>query len=368
VWLYQNFIPFLKSGYQQPMIELEFENPIIKKIDLGWGFVGVVDEEGKVYLWGDNYAGQLGLGDDVHRDHPIINKTLFDQHIVDISCGFQHILFLTKEGSVFGVGKNDRFQLGKEKRDADESGEVTGVFGLPSQINGFNEFDTSDVSEGDYYSERIVQIEAGKFHSLFLSDSGNIYALGNNIHGQLGFSSYLYKSAEKPTLLMLDGLKVKQIASGFHHNLVLSEEGKIYGFGSDAVGQIRARNNSEHQGFLSIHTTGKDVPMTEIKLPTDAKWVKVMANNVRSCAMMDNGEVWFWGGYFYANERRKKLFIDDYNLLNEEKGISDNWNIVDYQMGFAHDVIMTEESREITLEDAKTDVTTKQDVHKSQII
>lgn len=39
---------------------------------------------------------------------------LSDQTITDLSTGFQHCLYLNDIGEVFGVGKNNRFQLGKK--------------------------------------------------------------------------------------------------------------------------------------------------------------------------------------------------------------------------------------------------------------
>ena len=35
--------------------------------------------------------------------------------------------------------------------------------------------------------------------------------------------------------------------------------------------------------------------------------------------------------------------IDEFNLLNEEKGLEGFTNIVDYQLGFGHDVVMIED-------------------------
>jgi len=40
---------------------------------------------------------------------------------------------------------------------------------------------------------------------------------------------------------------------------------------------------------------------------------------VRSSATLENGEIWYWGGYFYGSGQ--KLLIDGFNLLNEEEGL-----------------------------------------------
>ncbi len=42
-------------------------------------------------------------------------KSLSDHKIVQMSLGFQHCLYLTDKGEVFGLGRNNRYQLGKKK-------------------------------------------------------------------------------------------------------------------------------------------------------------------------------------------------------------------------------------------------------------
>lgn len=101
---------------------------------MGCGFISVIDNDDKLYMWGDNYAGQLGQGDDVHRDFPVLIQNLIDKKIADVSCGFQHCLILDSHGTAYGVGKNTRYQLGKIKRDREQSREINDKYGLPTSI------------------------------------------------------------------------------------------------------------------------------------------------------------------------------------------------------------------------------------------
>lgn len=98
----------MKSGIQAPFAAAFFDNPILK-MSIGCGFVGVIDTSYWVYLWGDNFAGQLGQGDDIHRSKPVYMKQLLMHNMIDISCGLQHCLFLTDQGEVFGSGKNNKY-------------------------------------------------------------------------------------------------------------------------------------------------------------------------------------------------------------------------------------------------------------------
>ena len=49
----------MKSGNEYPKGEAEFDAPI-EKISIGGGFVGIVDSNHRVFMWGDNFSGQLG--------------------------------------------------------------------------------------------------------------------------------------------------------------------------------------------------------------------------------------------------------------------------------------------------------------------
>ena len=89
----------------------------------------------------------------------------------------------------------------------------------------------------DYFDEKVVDINAGKMHSLFLTESGKLYSLGYNSYGQLGLSNALYAHTETPVEVFLpEGVKVKQMSTGNHHTLVLGENGKVYGFGAKLHG------------------------------------------------------------------------------------------------------------------------------------
>ena len=54
---------------------------------MGCGFVALIDGKGRMYNWGDNYAGQLSQNDDVHRDDPVLVRQLTENPISQISLG-----------------------------------------------------------------------------------------------------------------------------------------------------------------------------------------------------------------------------------------------------------------------------------------
>lgn len=67
---------------------------------------------GEVFAYGSNNNGQLGLGDTVDRYDTFQQiTTLEGKNVTEVSTGFYHSLFLTKEGIVFSCGSNCYGQL-----------------------------------------------------------------------------------------------------------------------------------------------------------------------------------------------------------------------------------------------------------------
>ncbi|TNV78494.1 hypothetical protein FGO68_gene9950 [Halteria grandinella] len=324
----QKLTPFFKSGTKEPILDSTFNKGRIAKVGLGCGFMSVVDEEGRVFSWGDNYAGQLGLGDDIHREQPTLLQTLADQVIVDVSSGFQHCAYLNDKGTVFGIGKNNRFQLGKRKNEDQINQEI------------FDKYQGAVEIPHTYFNgEAIKQVACGKFHTLFLTVTGKLYATGFNKYGQCGVSNSLYVHVEEPVQVYTDGMRVEEISSGWHHTLLRGEDGQLYGFGARMNGQLDGTNHDGREEQCSIH---------QIKLPFTQKIKSFKAQNLRSYSITEDDQVWFWGGYYY--NQYQKLCIEGFNLLNEEEGLPKDKKIVEYGMGFAHDTVMIEEESPVVKE------------------
>ncbi len=72
-------------------------------------------------------------------------------------------------------------------------------------------------------------------HTFFLLDNDTVYALGLNDEGQLGTGDLL--TVHYPVKVKLPNVssKVKKIATGRSHSIILFENGELYGCGSKKV-------------------------------------------------------------------------------------------------------------------------------------
>ncbi len=94
------------------------ENNKIKMISCGYWHSLALTQSGRVFAWGSNQCGQLGV-DVGHSNEPIIIE-LNDLKIQKISCGYAHSLLLSCDGDIYAFGCNDFGEVGngtgKEQR------------------------------------------------------------------------------------------------------------------------------------------------------------------------------------------------------------------------------------------------------------
>lgn len=68
----------------------------------------------RIFGWGKNNHGQLGLGDTETRRTPTEILPLTQKDMVQIECGASHSVVLTSNGQVWGFGNNNYGQCGVE--------------------------------------------------------------------------------------------------------------------------------------------------------------------------------------------------------------------------------------------------------------
>ena len=131
-----------------------------------------VTSKGRIFTWGYNVYGLIGLGIQDTYDHPLpIDITSqFNLHqgetIVQVTFGHNRALAITSEGRVFSWGQSGTSIPGTEL-DCDVPTDITSQFEL-------------------YGNEIIIQISLGYFHSSALTSEGRIFTWGINNYGQLG--------------------------------------------------------------------------------------------------------------------------------------------------------------------------------------
>ncbi|KAK3789102.1 hypothetical protein RRG08_029851 [Elysia crispata] len=245
-----------------------------------------ISTEGKVYVWGRNEKGQLGIGNTDRIDIPQIVDTFDDQNIVDAACGRRHTLFLTENGKVYACGDNKMGQLGL----GNQSEQVL----VPTQIR--------------YKGPPIRRVSCGGEFSVISDINGNVYSFGCPEYGQLGHNTdgkYFVKSNKiefqcesVPRVVTVflekqrDGqvtpvtdVDVREIACGSNHVLIVDSKKRIFTWGFGGYGRLG-------------HSEQKDEMVPRLLKFFDGPnrgAVMLGAGSSYSLAVSEHGALYFWG-------------------------------------------------------------------------
>ncbi|KAM7413228.1 hypothetical protein PAMA_020550 [Pampus argenteus] len=203
---------------------------------------------GDVFSWGLNSHGQLGLGKEVSQQHtPVLVCALTGVPVTQISAGATHTLVLTLSGLAYCCGANKEGQLGLNRVDEKGRFNICMVPALTPLGVSF--------------------ISCGEAHSAVLTKEGKVFTFGAGAHGQLGHNS----SANEMRPRLVDGLggPASKIACGRRHTLVLGSSGQLWAFGNGVKGQIGTGHSED-----SLTPTPVQLPWTTDSaevIPTDLK-------------------------------------------------------------------------------------------------
>lgn len=257
----------LQLGRKGPWKRLEQVDGLnqhnIVKISCGFNNCLVLSDNGQLFSWGCNLFGQLGHGDKENNkiEKPSLIKSLATKVIVQISCGGNHCLALSKNGQIFSWGSNAFGQLGH--------GTSKNCIGTPMEIT-FLQWTP------------IKQIAAGGSHSAVLSYTGCLYLWGKNEFGQLGLSDS--KDRHLPTLQRsLRAQKVAYISLGDEHSAAITYEGGLFTWGAGMYGQLGHGRKSNEM-----------LPLKVFEL-MGSKLIQVSCGRCHTIAVSRGGRVFSFG-------------------------------------------------------------------------
>ncbi|XP_065584431.1 probable E3 ubiquitin-protein ligase HERC4 isoform X2 [Artemia franciscana] len=175
----------------------------------------MVLSDGQIWSCGSNDYGQLGQNKARKRPEPVDN--LHHQKIVKAAAGFAHSLALGEWGQIFSWGWDASGQLGHNI----EQNSVT----MPRLLKSLA-------------SKHVIQIACGLHHSMALTNSGEIFSWGSNVHGQLGLGCRDMVVRSPMLVKSLVGMPISYIVCGGYHSFAVSKSGAVFGWGKNTFGQI----------------------------------------------------------------------------------------------------------------------------------
>lgn len=254
-----------------------------------------IDSDSRLYAWGNNTNGQLGLGDTLSRSSPTQVAGSWSK----INAKGSTIYGIKVDGTLWAWGNNQTGGLGLNTAASDRRSE-------PTQIGSETYWVDVQASREIVVSD-LVGVTA-------LANTGEVYGWGAN---NLGQPTGLNRSSP---VLVSTVANASQVAV----NLVVTDEGRLKAFGDNVYGQLGAlsTSNAFAQGHFISPIISRSSPT---QIGTDS-WIKVSTSTDVKMAIKADGTLWGWGNNLYGAVGTG-IASFDYNSVDEptQIGSSNTW-------------------------------------------
>uniref|UniRef100_A0A8C2MLF0 X-linked retinitis pigmentosa GTPase regulator n=1 Tax=Cricetulus griseus TaxID=10029 RepID=A0A8C2MLF0_CRIGR len=186
----------------------------IKQLSAGANTSAALTEDGKLFMWGDNSEGQIGLKNKSNVCIP--HEVTVGKPISWISCGYYHSAFVTVDGELYTFGEPENGKLGLPNQLLINHRSPQRVLGIP---------------------EKVIQVACGGGHTVVLTDKV-VYAFGLGQFGQLGLGTFLFETSEPKVIERIKDQKISYISCGENHTALMTDIGLMYTFGDGRHGKL----------------------------------------------------------------------------------------------------------------------------------
>jgi alpha-tubulin suppressor-like RCC1 family protein len=174
------------------------------------------------------------------KDYKVINS-LKEEFLIKIRLLFifrsNEVLFTTSDDDFFTYGRNEYGCLGTGNMDP---------LGEPTKIDELCGF-------------KIIDIVAGRYHMMALTEDGKVFTWGQNNCAQLGHDE-MNQDFHKPSIVKaLKDEKITKICCGHSHSLALNDRGEIFSWGSNEWGEVGSGKEDTSQAVpIRLKGLGRD--------------------------------------------------------------------------------------------------------------
>uniref|UniRef100_A0A672MD85 X-linked retinitis pigmentosa GTPase regulator n=1 Tax=Sinocyclocheilus grahami TaxID=75366 RepID=A0A672MD85_SINGR len=186
----------------------------VKMLAAGSNTSAALTQDGRLYMWGDNSEGQIGLGKESNALTP--REVSVGKRVSWVSCGYYHSAFVTVDGALYTFGEKDSGKLGL-------STEKLASHKLPQQVTSI--------------SDKVVQVSCGGGHTVVLTEH-EVYSFGLGQFGQLGHGTFIFESRLPRVVEHFRRGRVKHVECGENHTALITDSGLLYTFGDGRHGKL----------------------------------------------------------------------------------------------------------------------------------
>ena len=249
----------------------------------------VIDDQGRLWASGDNYYGQLGVGDLNDYVSPVQVGTL--KVWKQTSSNYTTSYAIRNDGTLWSWGLNASGQLGDGT-----------VISRSSPIQ---------IGTGTNWH----RVTAGGASAHAIKTDGTIWTWGANVSGQLGVGDIINRSSPVQVGTSNDW---KSINNGVSHSLALKTDGTLWAWGANNFGALG-------QGNMLTSST-------PVQVGTLNTWSAIAAGDSFSLAIKTDGTLWSWG---YNNNGQLGLGYQVNRSSPTQVGTLSTWKTISAGLNFA---------------------------------
>ena len=199
----------------------EIEKFRVKEVSGGGRHTVVIDLEKNVWTFGNNEYGQLGLGDNETKRRVSTPTKIPNLKAKQVSVGECHTVIIDLENNVWTFGWNQWEQLGLG---------INGNRKKPTQIPNI----------------KAHQVSAGGCHTVIIDIENNVWTFGRGESGQLGLGDDENRtSVTRPT--KIPNFKARQVSAGGNHTVIIDLEDNVWTCGWNHFGQLGLGDNKHRK-------------------------------------------------------------------------------------------------------------------------
>jgi myosin-5 len=298
------------AGYIDSCQDTRKNKSECRVIEVGRNHTVLATSHGRCYTWGKNTEYQLGCENE-HDTMAVFRVLKGEEKLKYVAVGEDCSHLLTREGTVFSFGSNDRGQLGlgntKLTNQIELNTTLTNAKLRSLHCKGDQSYAVSEQGEVLFWpvgpadprvgflmmpaSEKINTISLGLDFGILLTESGQIYSFGTrNEFGQLGLGHF--EPSMSPNLVKFGNKeRVMSISTGKAHAVCVTRTHRVFAWGEGSQGQL---------GTGDCQSYSYPIPLT---LSSSSKVLQVCCSYYGSYALVEDGVVFWWG----RNSRIRQL-------------------------------------------------------------
>lgn len=312
------------------------QNEYLVSIKSGNGHVIAYSNQNRVFSWGQNTEGQLGIGSLVNSNMIIDITQQFglaaNEHIVAIGTGTNNSFVATSRGRLFGFGRN----LGEFGTGNLNNQQIPLLLAMPYNILG----------------DIIVSIDSGFSHKMFVTESGRIFTSGNLDSGKLGdgkkypmmyeYSRSIFEITDQFNLSKNESIVM--VGAKGSNSYALSSSGRLYAWG-----------NIE-QGLIPNTIIQNEVPKNvtrQFNLKEGESIIMMEASDLAEqhyLALTSNHRVLAWGdnAYFQLGFDLGKSYVETPTDITFYLNLNQNEHVISIATGALTSYVLTNLGRVIS--------------------